>query len=153
VSIVTVAGVIFIADSGQNAFTAFTTRPGTYLLHYWMLLLLGIAYTVWRVLRSTGRADAAGEPGVALAAFGLVARYYCDFLVLDLGYCYGSHSLVEQLPDGRLRFLIAFHQWAGLAAFVIGLLLVAIGSRPIRLNRSAREERPIARGTRSAPSD
>ena len=129
VSIVVVHYVTLLTDAGAIHIAGFTTRPHEHLLHYWLLLVLGAAYVVWRVLLLHRCVDPAGEFGFALAAFGTMARFFCHVVLCGVGLCWGSSSALELNADDRLRFLIAAHRWGGLAAYILGLALVVWGSR------------------------
>jgi len=142
VCILVVHCFMLIVDSATICVGGFITRPHAHLSHYWLLLVLGIAYVVWRVLLMQRRIAPHGEPGFALAAYGLMARFYCHFWVFGSGNSYGSHSLVEDVADAGGRFLIAAHRWGGLLAFVAGLALVVWGSRLSGLAKEA-ARRPI----------
>ena len=129
VSIVVVHHVTLLTDAGALHIAGFTSRPHEHLVHYWLLLLLGVAYVVWRVLLLHRRVDPAGEFGFALAAFGTMARFFCHVVLYGVGLAWGSHSALELNADAHFRFLIAVHRWGGLAAYVVGLMLVVWGSR------------------------
>jgi hypothetical protein len=118
-----------LVDTFTVCVSGFTSRPHAHLSHYWLLLVLAVAYVVWRVLLLQRRIAPQGEPGFALAAYGLAARFYCHFWVFGSGNSYGSHSLVEDVADAGGRFLISAHRWGGVLAYVVGLALVVWGSR------------------------
>lgn len=126
VSIVVVS--CFLLFSGVFFFYSFPVRPVAHLLDYWLLLVLGVSFLVWRVLRFRGAVDAGAEPGFVLAAFGLFARHYCHLVVFGLAETWGSHSRVEETADARGWLLIATHRYGGLVAFAVGLGLAALFS-------------------------
>jgi len=143
VAIVVVHALFVLTDGVYVCGNAFSARPFEHALHYWMLLVLGAAYVVWSVLLVRDCVDPAGEAGFLLASFGLAATWFCHFLLFGLCYCYGSTSVIEELADGRLRFLFAAHRWGGLAAYVVGLLLVVWGGWRVTAGaRGARRPSP-----------
>jgi len=106
-----------------------TVRPKAYLFHWWMLVVLLGCFVAWSVMRYRGRIDASGGYGFVLAAFGLHASWFCHLVLYGVCPTYGDKSLVEEIAQGHLRFMIAAHRWGGPLAMLVGLLVVLFGSR------------------------
>lgn len=126
----------FFLVQGEGA----TVRPYEWLLNCWLFLVLGTSYTVWSVLRVRGAVDPAAGHWFVLAAYGLWMRSYCFVLLFGVSITFGDRSLGEDLAHSRARFLIGVHRYGGIAAFALGLAMVAGCSR-----------RPTRRGGRAAP--
>ena len=129
VAVAFVAWFFMHVEAGFVAHTAFTVRPGDHLLNYWLLLVLGAAYCVWAVLRVRALIDPAGGMGFVLAAAGVFARYFRNFVAYGMSETYGGHSVLEETASDSLRMLLGALRHGGLVAFVVGLAVVALGSR------------------------
>lgn len=140
--IVVVGGLMLFLQVIATAFPNATVGPAARFLDWWLLLVLGVSYLAWSILRARGRVDPDGQNGFVLSAFGLWARYVCNFFLYTASETYGGRSVLEATADDRLRFLIAAHRYGGLFAFALGLALVAWGSRCPPIFRLGRATQP-----------
>jgi hypothetical protein len=128
-AILVLLGFAVVSDTSLVLMSHASARPREWMLNHWLLLVLGLSFVAWNVLKSRGRGDPVAELGFVVAAYGLLLRFYVNFAIYGMAPTWGRFSLVEEVCRARELFLVATHRHGGLAAYVLGLLYVLLVSR------------------------